>query len=72
MAVDLTWTIASLTENDYDGVAETVKHVIPALNEVNLKHEYFRDNTETDADAKTAIKADLTDKGYVWDTEDGV
>lgn len=71
MAVDLTWTITSLTEDDYDGVPETVKHVIPAFNGVDTQREYFRDDAETDADAKTAIRLDLIDKGYIWDTEDG-
>ena len=60
----LSWTITSYTEDDYDGVAETSKTVVPALDGVNLSHSYIRDDIETDADSKTAIKTNLTDKGY--------
>jgi len=66
---ELSWTISSLTEPDYDEVSNTVKHVIPALDGVALPHEYFRDDAETDAAAKTAIKTDLTNKGYTWTSE---
>ncbi len=72
MDIDLTWTIEDLTEDDYDGVPETVKHVIPLFDGVKFGREYFRADAETDAAAKTAIRTDLTDKGYAWDTEDGV
>lgn len=69
MAKDLTWLITSITEADYDGVNETVKHVIPCINLLKLPHEFSRLDSESDADAKTAIKTILTDKGYSWDTE---
>ena len=72
MAKDLTWTITSITELDYDDVSETIKHIIPLINGEKLPHEFSKPDTETDADIKTAIKAVLTDKGYSWDTEDGV
>ncbi len=67
--MELSWTIDSITEADYDGVNETVKRIIPALDGKGLPHIYFRDDTETDAVSKTAIKPDLTDKGYTWTSE---
>lgn len=63
----LSFTITSVTELDYDGISETVKQITPALDGVDLSHTYIRPNTETDVDSKTAIKTDLTNKGYSWD-----
>ena len=67
--MELSWIIDSVTENDYDDISETVKRVIPCFDSVKTDRVYFRDNSETDADSKTAIKTDLTDKGYTWTSE---
>lgn len=77
MATDLTWIITPVTEPDYDGVNETIKQVEPCLNTngagaTKTGRTFSRLDSETDADAKTAIKTILTDLGYTWDTEDGV
>lgn len=67
--MELSWLISSLIEPDYDGVSETVKQVIPLLDGVELSHQFIRDDAETDAASKTAIKIILTDKGYTWTSE---
>lgn len=66
---ELSWDISSVTENDYDEISETVKQYCPKLDGVEIGHCYVRDNAEADATGKTAIKTDLTDKGYTWATE---
>ena len=67
--MELSFKIVSITELDYDGVSETVKQITPALDGEDLPHTYIRSDAESDADAKTAIKTSLTDKGYIWDSE---
>lgn len=71
MATDLTYNIVSITEPDYDEVNETVKCVEPLFNGESILRTFIRDDAETDADSKTAVKAELTDMGYMWDTEEG-
>ncbi len=74
MAKELSWIIESITEPDYDNVNETIKQVIPYISKdgdtpIALNRIFVRDNTESDAASKTAIKTELTDLGYSWDTE---
>lgn len=66
---ELSWYIESITELDYDGVSETVKQYCPKLDGDKLHLHYIRDDAEAEATAKTSIKTDLTDKGYVWASE---
>ncbi len=67
--MELSFTISSITDTDYDGISVTSKKVIPALDGEDLSHTYMRDSAETDVASKTAIKTDLTDKGYTWTSE---
>ena len=67
--MELSFTIESITELDYDDISETIKQITPALDGENLSHTYIRDSAESDADSKAAVKTSLTDKGYIWDSE---
>lgn len=67
--MELSFLIEEITELDYDNISETVKQVIPLFDGIKTGRTYIRVATETDADSKTAVKTDLTDKGYVWTTE---
>lgn len=67
--MELSWLIESITELDYDGISATVKQITPLFDGEKSARTYIRATTETDVDAKTAIKTDLTDKKYVWTSE---
>ncbi len=73
----LTMTITTITETDYDGIAETVKQVTGNIYDDTTQTYDLVDNIETiscdsnttDADAKTLFKNYLLTKSYTWDNE---
>lgn len=65
----LTITVISEDDEDYDGNPVTVKIATGDLDGEALKESISCDGEETDTGVKTAFKAKLTEKGYVWDTE---
>ena len=62
-------TISSITEADYNGVDETVKKIVCEIDDIKLPHQYFKENSKSDATCKNEVKTDLTDKGYTWQDE---
>jgi hypothetical protein len=69
MMAELSITITQVTEQDYDGVDETTKHLTAEIDCCGLKETWITETTTSDADAKTAFKAHLTAMGWTWDTE---
>ncbi|TDI97047.1 MAG: hypothetical protein E2O29_02075 [Deltaproteobacteria bacterium] len=69
---DLVITITTITEADYDGVNETTKRVTATLDLKPIDLNVIEEDTVTDSVCKTNFRTNLTDLGYIWDTEDGV
>lgn len=65
----LTITITSVTEQDYDGVDETTKHVCGHIDDEPCTFVHVEESTVSDATVKTNFKIKLTAAGYTWDTE---
>lgn len=59
-------TITEVTNQDYDGIDETVKEVTCEINGVKLKEYYCYENTVENATINSEVEADLTAKGYSW------
>lgn len=73
----LTLTISSTTEDDYDGIPETVKQCTGKITDDDTGKITLEENvetiaclnTKTDTEVKTAFKTYLESKGYIWNTE---
>lgn len=67
----LSITITSKTEEDYDGINHDIKVLTGTItgDGGDLSEYYSCDSAVSDADAKTAFKIKLTDKGHIWDEE---
>jgi len=65
----LTIMIGEITEQDYDGVDETVKEVCGSIDGVKLSETMTEETTVSDANCKTNYKAFLTALDYTWDNE---
>lgn len=64
---DLTVTITQVTEEDYDGVDETVKIATGVLGTATLPETLSCTPEHSDADVTTDYKTFLTSLGYTWD-----
>lgn len=62
----LTINITQITEQDYDGVNETIKEVNCDIDGVTLKEYYSYPTSTADTTINTEVEADLTAKGYTW------
>lgn len=65
----LTLMVMEITEEDYDGVDETVKCVCGDIDGVTLTERMSEETTVSDATCKANYKAFLTGLGYTWDNE---
>lgn len=65
----LTIVITDETNQDYDGVNETVRVVTGDIDGTVLREKVSCPNGSTDVGCKTSFKTLLTDKGYTWDIE---
>lgn len=66
---ELQITIEQVTEQDYDGVNETTKHLTATIDGAALREVWVEEDTVSDATAKANFRAELTTAGYSWDTE---
>lgn len=68
--MELSFEITTITPMNFARTATVAKkRFTPLINGEKLSHIYIRDVAEVEATAKTAIKTDLTSKGYSWTTE---
>jgi hypothetical protein len=67
---ELSFTIESIEEQDYNGDTITNKMVRPSFDSVEYTAFGSSFPTSTsDADCKTSVKTAMTSKGITWDTE---
>jgi len=59
-------SIETLDDEDYDGNPVQTKTVAVTINGEHVPMNYACDSSKLDADIQTDVKADLTDRGYVW------
>lgn len=64
MAISI--NITQVTNQDYDGVDETVKEVTVDIDGKRIKEYYSYSNTVEDTTIESEVQDDLTAKGYTW------
>jgi|ETNmetMinimDraft_30_1059905.scaffolds.fasta_scaffold17668_3 hypothetical protein len=66
---ELQITIEQETNQDYDGVDETVKKATGTIDGASMTTIVSSETTTTDNDLKQEFRDQAIDQGYTWDTE---
>lgn len=61
--------IEAQTLKDFDDADYSVKYADATIDDVYASFDGTFETSMSDADIKTAVRAKLTEKGYVWDSE---
>ena len=63
---NLTLTIETIDDEDYDGNPVQIKTVEAVISGNTIPVNYSYPGTDTDTAIQAAVKTDLTDRGYTW------